>query len=52
MSYELGWRRLADPTLAASRAVMRQLGDKLLSSAKYIYRQNTFDNDLYPSSGE
>ena len=52
VSYELGWRRLSDPTRTASRAVLSQLGDKLLSSVKYVNRRDTFDNPAFPMQGE
>ncbi|KAG2436096.1 hypothetical protein HYH02_011607 [Chlamydomonas schloesseri] len=35
LEYELGWRRLLDPSRSASRAVMAQMGDYLLSSLRY-----------------
>lgn len=51
MSYELGWRRLSDPGRTASRAVLGQLGDRLLSAVKYVRRADTFDNPIYPTQG-
>lgn len=41
LSYELGWRRLAAPKRAASRAVLSQLGDSLKSAVKYTFREET-----------
>ncbi|PNW83153.1 hypothetical protein CHLRE_06g308900v5 [Chlamydomonas reinhardtii] len=35
LEYELGWRRLLDPSRSASRAVMGQMGDYLLSALRY-----------------
>lgn len=52
VSYELGWRRLTDPGRAASRAVLGQLGDKLLSAVKYVHRGETFDSVAFPTQGE
>ncbi|KAL4421736.1 hypothetical protein ABPG77_002352 [Micractinium sp. CCAP 211/92] len=51
VSYELGWRRLTDPGRAASRAVLGQLGDKLLSAVKYVHRGETFDSVAFPTQG-
>lgn len=51
LSYELGWRRLAAPKRAASRAVLSQLGDSLKSAIKYTFRDDTYDNATYPTSG-
>lgn len=51
VSYELGWRRLSDPGRTASRAVLGQLGDKLLSSVKYVHRGDTFDSLAFPTQG-
>ncbi|GLC33405.1 hypothetical protein PLESTB_000072000 [Pleodorina starrii] len=35
LEYELGWRRLLDPSRSASRAVVAQMGDYLKSSVRY-----------------
>lgn len=51
MSYELGWRRLTDPARTASRAVVGQLGDKLLSAVKYVHRVDKFDDPAFPTQG-
>lgn len=51
VSYELGWRRLTDPGRVASRAVLGQLGDKLLSAVKYVHRGETFDSLAFPTQG-
>ncbi|KAI3432894.1 hypothetical protein D9Q98_010476 [Chlorella vulgaris] len=51
VSYELGWRRLSGPGRTASRAVLGQLGDRLLSAVKYVRRADTFDNPIYPTQG-
>ncbi|PRW61285.1 Sorting and assembly machinery component 50 [Chlorella sorokiniana] len=51
VSYELGWRRLTDPSRTASRAVLAQLGDKLLSAVKYVHRADTFDDPSFPTQG-
>lgn len=51
LSYELGWRQLADPARTASRAVLGQLGDKVLSAVKYVARGDTFDNPAFPTQG-
>ncbi|KAL4452572.1 hypothetical protein ABPG75_008234 [Micractinium tetrahymenae] len=52
VSYELGWRRLTDPGRTASRAVLGQLGDKLLSAVKYVHRGETFDSATFPTQVE
>lgn len=51
VSYELGWRRLSDPARSASRAVVGQLGDRLLSAVKYVWREDTFDHPTFPTQG-
>lgn len=51
LGYELGWRRLAAPQRTASRAVTTQLGDTVKSAVKYVFRQDTFDDVRYPTSG-
>lgn len=51
VSYELGWRRLSDPARTASRAVLGQLGDRLLSAVKYVRRGDTFDDPAFPTQG-
>ncbi|GLI60036.1 hypothetical protein VaNZ11_001886 [Volvox africanus] len=35
VEYELGWRRLLDPSRSASRAVVAQMGDYLKSAVRY-----------------
>ena len=52
MSYELGWRRLSDPGRSASRAVLGQLGDSMLSAVKYVRRAECFDDLAFPTKGE
>lgn len=51
MSYELGWRHLADPTLSASRAVLAQTGDYLRSALRYAYLLDHRDNPVVPGDG-
>ncbi|KXZ54472.1 hypothetical protein GPECTOR_4g537 [Gonium pectorale] len=47
LEYELGWRRLLDPSRTASRAVVSQMGDYLKSSLRYTLTLDRRD----PSSG-
>ncbi|GFR49021.1 hypothetical protein Agub_g11042 [Astrephomene gubernaculifera] len=47
LEYELGWRRLLDPSRSASRAVMAQMGDYLKSSLRYTATLDRRD----PSAG-
>ena len=51
LTYELGWRKLADPSRHASRAVRHQAGDNLKSSVAYTYRFETFADPLLPYDG-
>jgi hypothetical protein len=52
LSYDLAWRRLADPSRLASHAVMNQLGDQLKSAVKHIFLDSTLDNPLFPTTGQ
>ena len=51
MTYELGWRELADPSTRASRAVRLQAGHNLKSSVTYTYRFDSFAEPLLPYDG-
>ncbi|PSC74144.1 sorting and assembly machinery component 50-like protein B-like [Micractinium conductrix] len=51
VSHELGWRRLSDPGRSASRAVLGQLGDSMLSAVKYVRRAECFDDLAFPTKG-
>ncbi len=51
VTYELGWRKLEDPSRHASRAVRQQLGDSLKSSIAYTCRYETFADPLLPYDG-
>ncbi len=51
LSYELGWRLLADPSQSASQAVLSQLGHNLKSAAKYVHQRETINDPYFPSAG-
>mmetsp|Transcript_32609 Transcript_32609/g.72023 ORF Transcript_32609/g.72023 Transcript_32609/m.72023 type:complete len:528 (-) Transcript_32609:921-2504(-) len=50
LQYELGWRKLLDPSLQASRAVRAQVGDYLKSSLKYTLMLD--GRQLHQASGQ
>jgi hypothetical protein len=51
VTYELGWRELADPSTRASRAVRLQAGHNLKSSVTYTYRFDSFAEPMLPYDG-
>ena len=51
VTYELGWRKLADPSRHASRAVRQQAGHNLKSSVAYTYRFDSFADPMLPYDG-
>ena len=52
VSYELGWRRLSDPSRRASRAIMQELGDQVKSALKYSFAHSAMDNTTFPRNGK
>ena len=52
LSYELGWRRLSDPSGRASRSTIGQLGDQIKSAVKYSFAHSAMDNPTFPRNGE
>jgi len=52
LSYELGWRRLSDPSRRASRSTIDQLGDQLKSAFKYNFITSTMDDMTFPRKGK
>ena len=51
LTYELGWRKLEDPSRHASRAVRLQAGHSVKSSLAYTCRYETFADPLLPYDG-
>lgn len=51
LSYELGWRRLSDPSRRASRSTINQLGDQIKSAFKYNFMTSTMDDMTFPRNG-
>jgi outer membrane protein insertion porin family len=51
LTYECGWRNLADRAGTASRAVLAQSGDYLKSSVQYTFLLDRRDSAAAPSAG-
>jgi len=51
LAYELGWRKLADPTRLASRAVLAQTGDYLKSALRYSFFFDRRNSPASPTAG-
>jgi len=52
LSYELGWRRLSDPSRRASRSTINQLGDQIKSAFRYNFMTSTMDDTTFPRNGK